>query len=159
MDPRTQFCHNPSCHARGKEGEGNIVIHSQKGKRYQCTLCDATFVETKGTPFFRLQTDPEVVTIVLALLCHGCPIQAVVAAFGFDERTVSRWLSGAGAHCQKVQEHLVQQGGYTSFRARFPNSKDLNVLPCSHTKVFRLMCGGLAAASDLLFFKKIIISK
>jgi transposase-like protein len=111
MDPRTQFCHNPSCHARGKAGEGNIVIHSQKEKRYQCNLCDATFAATKGTPFFRLQTDPEAVTIVLTLLGHGCPLQAVVAAFGFDERTVTRWLSRAGGHCQKVHEHLVQQSG------------------------------------------------
>lgn len=111
MDPRTQFCHNLECCARGKEGQGNIVIHSQKEKRYKCTLCEATFSETKGTPFFRLQTASEVVTIVLTLLCHGCPIQAIVAAFGFDERTVAGWLSRAGGHCQEVHEHLVQQGG------------------------------------------------
>jgi transposase-like protein len=111
MDPRTQFCHNHKCHARGKAGKGNIVIHSQKERRYKCTLCNATFSETKGTPFFRLKTAAEVVTIVLTLLCHGCPIQAIVAAFGFDERTVAGWLSRAGGHCQKVHEHLVQQGG------------------------------------------------
>jgi hypothetical protein len=29
-------------------------------------------------------------TVVLTLLCHGCPIQAIVAAFGLDERTVVR---------------------------------------------------------------------
>ena len=111
MDPRTQFCHNPRCHARGKAREGNIVIHSQLEKRYRCTLCKATFSETKGTPFFRLKTATEVVTIVLTLLCHGCPTKAVVAAFGFDERTVAGWLSRAGGHCQQVHEHLVQQGG------------------------------------------------
>jgi transposase-like protein len=86
MNPRTQFCHNEKCIARGKEGKGNIVIHSQKERRYKCTLCDATFSETKGTAFFRLKTATEIVTIVLTLLCHGCPIQAIVAAFGFDER-------------------------------------------------------------------------
>jgi len=52
----------------------------------------------------------EVVTIVVTLLCHGCPIQAFVAAFGFDERTVARWFGAAGEHCQKVHEHLVEQG-------------------------------------------------
>ena len=48
--------------------------------------------------------------LVLALLSHGCPTQAIVAAFGLDERTVARWLAGAGAHCQRVHEHLVEQG-------------------------------------------------
>src|SRR5688500_6572505 len=32
------------------------------------------------------------------------------AAFGLDERTVARWLTGAGAHSQRVPEHLVAQG-------------------------------------------------
>jgi len=48
--------------------------------------------------------------LVLALLSHGCPTQAIVAAFGLDERTIARWLVGAGRHCQRVHEHLVEQG-------------------------------------------------
>jgi hypothetical protein len=28
---------------------------------------------------------------VVTLLAHGCPVQAIVAAFGFDERTVADW--------------------------------------------------------------------
>jgi hypothetical protein len=48
--------------------------------------------------------------LVLTLLSHGCPTQAIVAAFGLDERTVARWLVGAGQHCRRVHEHLVEQG-------------------------------------------------
>jgi hypothetical protein len=48
--------------------------------------------------------------LVLTLLSHGCPTQAIVAAFGLDERTVGRWLAQAGRHCQRVHEHLVEQG-------------------------------------------------
>jgi hypothetical protein len=48
--------------------------------------------------------------LVLTLLSHGCPAQAIVAAFGLDERTVARWLGSAGRHCQRVHEHLVEQG-------------------------------------------------
>jgi transposase-like protein len=48
--------------------------------------------------------------LVIALLCHGCPTQAIVAAFGLDERTVARWFLEAGRHCQRVHEHLVEQG-------------------------------------------------
>ncbi len=52
----------------------------------------------------------DVVTLVLTLLGHGCPIQAIVAAFGFDERTVAAWQGRAGEHCERVHEHLIQQG-------------------------------------------------
>jgi transposase-like protein len=43
-------------------------------------------------------------------LNHGCPPQAIVAAFGFDERTVASWEKKGGKHCQRVHEHKVQQG-------------------------------------------------
>ena len=46
---------------------------------------------------------------MITLLCHGCPTQAIVAAFGLDERTVARWFSEAGRHCQRVHEQLVEQ--------------------------------------------------
>src|SRR4051794_38219204 len=48
--------------------------------------------------------------LVITLLSHGCPTQAIVAAFGLDERTVARWFLDAGRHCQRVHEHLVEQG-------------------------------------------------
>jgi hypothetical protein len=47
---------------------------------------------------------------VLTLVCHGCPTQAIVAAFGLDERTVAAWLARAGQHTRQVHEHLVLQG-------------------------------------------------
>ncbi|MCZ7549385.1 MAG: hypothetical protein M5U11_09615 [Anaerolineales bacterium] len=45
---------------------------------------------------------------VLILLAYGCPIQAIVRAFGLDERTVRDWHARAGNHCQQVHEHLVE---------------------------------------------------
>jgi hypothetical protein len=68
------------------------------------------FVETIETPFYRLHKPAELAVLVLTLLSHGCPTQAIVAAFGLDERTVARWLLQAGRHCQRVHEHLVEQG-------------------------------------------------
>ena len=62
----------------------------------------------KGTLFYRLRTPAETMTIVVTMLAHGCPLQAIVAAFGFDERTVSAWLARAGLHCQVVHEHIVE---------------------------------------------------
>lgn len=51
MDPQRQFCHNPDCPDRGQVGRGNIGVLSRKERRYQCSTCGKTFVETKGTPF------------------------------------------------------------------------------------------------------------
>jgi transposase-like protein len=110
MNPQTPFCHNLQCPARGQRGQGNIRVHSQSERRYRCTTCGQTFAATKGTPFYRLRTAADLVTTVLTLRCHGCPIQAIVAAFGLDERTVAAWLARAGQHCQQVHQHVVQQG-------------------------------------------------
>jgi transposase-like protein len=110
MNPQTQFCHNSQCPARGQRGQGNIRVHSPIEQRYRCTTCGQTFAATKGTPFYRLRTAADLVTVVLTLVCHGCPIQAIVAAFGLDERTVAAWVTRAGQHGQQVHQHVVQQG-------------------------------------------------
>ena len=47
---------------------------------------------------------------MLTLPCHGCPVQAIVAAFGLDERTVADWQARGGQHCQRLHEHIVGQG-------------------------------------------------
>lgn len=98
-----------SCPARGKSGKGNIVVHSRKEARYKCTACGKTFAATSGTPFYRLHHALDLVTCVVTLIAYGCPIQAIVAAFGLDERTVADWQARAGQHCQKVHAHLVEQ--------------------------------------------------
>jgi transposase-like protein len=110
MNPMTQFCHNLDCPARGQVGQGNITIHSQKERRYRCTTCGKTFAATTGTPFYRLRLAVDLITIVVTLLTHGCPTQAIVAAFGLDERTVASWLQRAGQHAQQLHQHLVQHG-------------------------------------------------
>lgn len=77
MDPQVQFCHNMKCPATGLVGRGNIIVHSQVEKRYQRTECGKTFASTSGTPFYRAQTDHNVMTVVLTLLSCGCPVTAV----------------------------------------------------------------------------------
>ena len=109
MDPQTVFCHNPACPASGQVGKGNIGVHSLKERRYICHLCGKTFAETKGTVFYRLRTAQDVVVLVVTLLAYGCPLQAIVMAFGLDERTVLSLQSRSGQHCQRVHEHLVEQ--------------------------------------------------
>src|SRR5262245_19048484 len=109
MDPTTVFCPNLACPARGQTGQGNLGLHSRKDKRFLCTECHKTFSATKGTALYRLRTAAETVTLMVTLLAHGCPPQAIVAALGFDERTVRRWLGRGGVQGQTVQEYLVEQ--------------------------------------------------
>jgi hypothetical protein len=88
---------------------GNIGIHSQKAQRFICHECHQTFSATTGTAFYRLRTAAETVSLVVTLLAHGCPVQAMVAALGFDERTVAEWWARSGRQGQAVHEDLVER--------------------------------------------------
>jgi len=108
MNPQEQVCPNPECCASGKDGK--IGVHSRQDKRYRCKGCGRTFTTTRGTAYYRVKKSHELFTWVIILLAYGCPVQAVVAAFQLDERTVWRWLRQSGKHCETVHEQLVSNG-------------------------------------------------
>jgi IS1 family transposase len=60
--------------------------------------------------FEGLRTATDVVVIVVTLLAFGCPVQAIVRAYGLDERTVASWRDRAGKQCQRVHQAIVEQG-------------------------------------------------
>ena len=111
MDPHKRFCHNERCWAYARAGEGHIVIHSQKEQRYRCKRCAKTFSATKGTALYRMHKPHALVATVVTHLAYGCPPQAIVAAFGLDERTIYRWQLMSGHQCRRLHEHIVQAGG------------------------------------------------
>lgn len=104
MNPKRQCCHNPQCEHRGLYDNGNIGVHSQSTKRYICHRCGKTFAATTGTPLYRKQHEHSMIADVVSLLAHGCPLQAIVATYHFDERTVAAWQKESGEHCQRVHE-------------------------------------------------------
>ncbi len=110
MDASKQFCPNETCSARGQIGVGNIRIHSYRPQRYRCHTCQKTFSARRGTMMEGLRTPTELVVIVVILLSSGCPIQAIVHAYGVDERTVADWQKRAGQHCQQVHHAIVEHG-------------------------------------------------
>ena len=109
MDPTTVSCPKLACPARGQAGQRNIRIHARQDGRFLCMECHKTFTAPKGTAFYRLRTSAETVTLVVMLRAHGCPLQAIVVAFGLDARTVASWLGRAGGQGQAVPPHLVEQ--------------------------------------------------
>jgi transposase-like protein len=105
MRPELVVCPTSACGANERIG-----VHSLKERRYICHACGRTFAETSGTMLFGLKHPLWLVGVVLALLATGCPIPAVVFAFGLDERTVADWHAKAGRQAKTVHEQLVCQG-------------------------------------------------
>jgi IS1 family transposase len=56
-----------------------------------------------------LRKPTELIVVVIRRLSYGCPLQAIVHAFGLDERTVASWRDRAGHHCQLLHQVLVEQ--------------------------------------------------
>src|SRR5215469_6927111 len=108
-DASQLFCPNWDCSARGKLGQGNIVSHGKKRERYKCKTCGKTFSGHRGTMFEGLRKAENLLVLVVTLLAYGCPRQAIVHAFGLDERTVARWQERAGQHCRSVHKDQVMQ--------------------------------------------------
>lgn len=86
------------------------MIHERARPRYRCKMCRKTFSAYQGTMFEGLRNPKSLIVIVVTLLTYGCPLQAIVHAFGLDERTIAAWRDRAGMHCQKVHEAMVEQG-------------------------------------------------
>ncbi|MHB8645272.1 MAG: transposase [Thermomicrobiales bacterium] len=109
MNPHDVFCPNPDCPARGRSNAGNIWIHSRTPPRYRCTVCQKTFGERAGTLFYRRSTDEAIITLVVTLVAHGCPISAIEVAYGLQRQTVRTWMDAAGMQSEAVHRHLVCQ--------------------------------------------------
>jgi IS1 family transposase len=59
--------------------------------------------------FEGLRKPMDLIVIVVTLLSYGCPVQAIVHAYGLDERTVADWRDRAGGHCQQIHQAIIEQ--------------------------------------------------
>jgi hypothetical protein len=89
MDPTTTFCSTRPCPARGQTGQGHLSIHARQEQRFICHAGHQPCSAPKGTGFYRLRTSAAPVVIVVTVLAHGCPVPAIGAAFGVDERPIA----------------------------------------------------------------------
>lgn len=151
MNPVEIFCPNVKCSASGLIGQGNISVHSWQDGRLACDVCKTTFSETKGTMFYGLKKDHKLVEWVVTLLGHGCPPQAIVAAFGLDERTVADWLRKAGEYCKGVHEHVIGQsqlevGQVQADEIKVKTQKGIIWIAMAMMVTYRLWLGGAVSA-------------
>lgn len=161
MDPTSVFCPNKHCHARGQTGQGNIGIHARKEQRFICHECHKTFSATTGTVFYRLRSSAETVVIVVTLLAYGCPLQAIVAACGFDERTVADWWARSGRQGQAVHEYVVEHprdlGQVQADELRVKKQGGIVWMALAMMVTTRLWLGGEGSEQrDLPFIRRLI---
>ncbi len=149
MDSHTVFCPNDDCPARGQVGGGNISIHARTPLRYRCAVCGTTFGARVGTPFYRRATAEATITCVLTLLAHGCPLAAIVIAFGIQRQTVAAWLDAAGAHCEAIHRQLVCQprdlGAIQADEIRVKQQGQIVWLAMAQQVATRLWLGGVVS--------------
>src|SRR5450759_3139657 len=98
----------------GKSGQGILAFMVAKDHGTGVMPVERRKAERKGTVLEGLRTDEETVQRVVTLLAYGCPLQAIVHAFGLDERTVAAWQKRVGIHCKHIHEDMVQQGNVKS---------------------------------------------
>ena len=117
MSPSPLFCPYLDCDHKGRIDTEAITVHAYKSReertptRYHCAACARTFSARRCTPFYRLHHPAALMTVVLTLLAHGCPVPAVVLALELDERTVRAWLLKAGAHAAVFHNHQLAVAG------------------------------------------------
>ena len=121
--PRTiptdhRCCPDEECPAYGRFGDDpmhDIVGHGtytttqgEVRQMYRCNVCQQSFSETAGTPFFGLKTPTKTVCIALQELAEGLGIRAVARIREVEPDTVLEWLKRAGRHCQELSECMMQ---------------------------------------------------
>jgi len=108
------FCPNPNCPDYGKLQKDlpkkNIKKYgkTKKGRqRYLCKTCGKTFVETKGTIFYRRRTPEGEMIETLALVAEGVRVSSLARVKGHKEDTILDWLHHAAQHAETIEEVLM----------------------------------------------------
>lgn len=106
-------CPNPRCvyfgitdariHALvgdGKHGQ------TERIQTFRCQSCRITFTARLHTPFYRLKTPSQQVSVVLSALAEGLDPSAAERVFGYRQATITTWLARAGQHAQTLHERF-----------------------------------------------------
>ena len=105
-------CQNSSCQDSGVRGKGNLSFcgWSGKGKRIRmiyCRTCQGHFSERKGTVLEHARLPADKAIAVLEHIGEGCGTRATARLVGVAPNTVTRYVSLAGTHAEKLHDELV----------------------------------------------------
>lgn len=109
------FCQNETCPDYEKiqsDQRRNIkkAGKTKKGRqRFQCKTCGQTFVETKGTIFYRRRTPEEEIIEALAFIAEGVRVSSLARVKGHKEDTILDWLGAAAQHAEAIEEMLLAE--------------------------------------------------
>lgn len=106
----SSFCWNASCSAYGQVDLGNIRKFGRTPagvQRYQCRICQRTFVETLGTVLYGRRRSQETIIECLALLAERNSLAAIHRVKGVKEETLMAWLRIAAAHVEQIEALLL----------------------------------------------------
>jgi transposase-like protein len=107
------FCPNSDCADYGKRqgaDQTNIIKFgkSKAGRqRFQCKTCGGTFVETRGTIFYRRRTPDDEIIETLAFIAEGSRISSAARVKGHKKDTIIDWIQDAGDHAEAIEEVLL----------------------------------------------------
>jgi transposase-like protein len=106
-------CLNPRCDYVGiSNAEVHVLVGNGKGgknkdiKLFRCQGCKSSFTSRRGTPLYYLKTTAVTIELCLWLLAEGIDEAALVRFTGHVDATLSRWLSRAGEHGEKLHQVL-----------------------------------------------------
>jgi transposase-like protein len=108
------FCPNKECPDYGKAQANPTPKNIKKSgktaqgrQRYQCLTCGQTFVETKGTLFYRRRTPEKEILDTLASVAEGSRVSSLARTTGHKEDTIAEWLKAAAEQAAAVEEVLL----------------------------------------------------
>jgi transposase-like protein len=106
-------CQNPQCpyvgitdaHIHALVGDGEHG-HAERIQTFRCQACHTTFTARRHTPLYRLKTPSYQIAMVLTALAEGLDASAAERVFGYQQSTITTWLSRAGEHAQTLHKHF-----------------------------------------------------
>jgi transposase-like protein len=116
--PKPRFldvaCPNEECPQFGIAGNGNVTVCGTygringKGRKFVCHACGTNFCDRTNTPLYDIRTDEETVKLALKMSTHGMSVLGIAETVEKNPATVSKWISRAGDHCEKVNDVILK---------------------------------------------------
>ncbi len=110
-------CENDNCsHYHKKENKDIRKIgKSEQGvQRYECKICNVSFVETKGTPIYNRKLSKDKILLLCKELVERKGLRAVQRTTGIHRDTVGSYLSSFAEHATEVSNYMTKDLGLTT---------------------------------------------